>query len=72
MHLRPATLLQKRPWHRCFSVNFVKFLRTSFLTGHLRWLLLRLIKVFVVICTILSANGILGYPLRVDKQDLKI
>ena len=30
----------KRPWHRCFPVNFAKFLRTSFLTEHLWWLLL--------------------------------
>ena len=29
--LRPATLLKKRLWHRCFFVNFVKFLRTPFL-----------------------------------------
>ena len=35
-----ATLLKKRLWHSCFPVNFVKFLRTSFLTEHLRWLLL--------------------------------
>ena len=28
--LRPATLLKKRLWHRCFPVNFVKFLRTPF------------------------------------------
>ena len=28
---RPATLLKKRPWHRCFPVNFEKFLRTPFL-----------------------------------------
>ena len=27
--------LEKRPWHRCFPVNFVRFLRTPFLTGHL-------------------------------------
>ena len=33
--LRPATLLKKRLWHRCFPVNFVKFLRTPFLTEHL-------------------------------------
>ena len=26
--LRPATLLKKRPWHRCFPVSFAKFLRT--------------------------------------------
>ena len=28
--LRPATLLKTTPWHRCFPVNFEKFLRTSF------------------------------------------
>ena len=28
--LRPATLLKKSLWHRCFPVNFVKFLRTPF------------------------------------------
>ena len=37
--LRPATLLKKRLWHRCFPVNFAKFLRTPFLqntSGRLR------------------------------------
>ena len=29
--LNPATLLKKRLWHRCFPVNFAKFLRTPFL-----------------------------------------
>ena len=29
--LRPATLLKKKLWHRCFPINFVKFLRTAFL-----------------------------------------
>ena len=38
--LGPATLSKKRLWHRCFSVNFVKFLKNSFLTKHLLWLLL--------------------------------
>ena len=32
---RRATLLKKRPWHRCFLVNFAKFLRTPFFTQHL-------------------------------------
>ena len=41
----PATLLKKRLWHRCFPVNFAKFLRTPFLKEHLRWLLLNLIIV---------------------------
>ena len=40
--LRPATLLKKRPWHRCFPVNLAKFLRTPFFTEHFRWLLLAL------------------------------
>ena len=29
--LRSATLLTNRLWHRCFSVNFAKFLKTPFL-----------------------------------------
>ena len=37
--LQPATLLRKRLWHRCFPVNFEKFLRTPFLTERVRWLL---------------------------------
>ena len=28
--LRPATVLKKRLWRRCFPVNFKKFLRTPF------------------------------------------
>ena len=28
---RPANLLKKRLWHRCFPVNFAKFLSTPFL-----------------------------------------
>ena len=30
--LRPASLLKKRLWHRCFPVNIAKFLRTPFFT----------------------------------------
>ena len=29
--LAPATLLKKRLWHRCFPVNFAKFVRIPFL-----------------------------------------
>ena len=29
--LRPATLLKKNFWHRCFPVNFAKFFRTIIL-----------------------------------------
>ena len=31
LFISPATLLKKIPWHRCFSGNFAKFLRTPFL-----------------------------------------
>ena len=37
--LTPATLLKKRLWHRCFPVNFGKFLKTLFLAEYFRWLL---------------------------------
>ena len=33
--LKPATLLRKRLWHRCFPVNFAKLLRASFLQNTL-------------------------------------
>ena len=36
--LNPATLLKKRLWHRCFPVNFEKFLRTPFLQNTSGWL----------------------------------
>ena len=34
-------ILKKKLWHRCLPVNFAKFLRKSFFTEHLRWLLLQ-------------------------------
>ena len=54
----PATLLKKRIWCRCFPLNFAKFLKTSFLTEHLWWLLL------VVICTVI-ANTIIVAQRRI-------
>ena len=39
--LQALTLLKKRPWHRSFPVNFLKFLRTPSAREHLRWLLLK-------------------------------
>ena len=42
--LRLSTLFKKRPWHKCFSVKYAKFLRTPFLTNHLRWLRLNYFK----------------------------
>ena len=37
--LRPATLLKKKLWHRCFPENFARFLRTPFLQNTSGWLL---------------------------------
>ena len=37
---RRATLLKRRLWHRCFPVNFSKFLRTPFLQNNSGRLLL--------------------------------
>ena len=48
---RPTTLLKKRLWHRCFPVNFVKFLRTAFLqnnSGRLRLTISFLAKFIIV------------------------
>ena len=50
--LRPPTLLKKRHWHKCLSVNFAKFPRTPFSTEHLRWLLLNTFKGFSQKCSI--------------------
>ena len=44
-----VSFLKKRLCHRCFAVNFVKFLRTPFLTEHMRWLFLKKRKYFLVI-----------------------
>ena len=42
--LRSATLLKKRLWHRCFPVNFAKFLRKPFLQNTSRRLLLKVVN----------------------------
>ena len=40
MYLRPATFLKKGFWQRCFPVDFAKYLRDTFFTEHLHWLVL--------------------------------
>ena len=42
--LQACNFLKKRLQHRDFPVKFVKFLKTSFFTDHLRWLLLLFLK----------------------------
>ena len=54
--LRPANLLKKRLWDRCFPMNFAKFLRTPFFTEHLWWLLLNLVWCFVIVVFISDIN----------------
>ena len=45
VRLRPATLsLKKMIWHRCFHVDFAKYLGTPFLTEHLQWQLLHVLS----------------------------
>ena len=41
-----CNVIKKRVLYRCFLVNFVKFLRTLFLTEHLLWLLLHFVHLF--------------------------
>ena len=38
--LKDCNYIKERLQHGCFPVNIAKFLRTAFLTEHLRWLLL--------------------------------
>ena len=40
LKILPNSLECTCAWHRCFPVNFAKFLRTPFYVEHLRWLLL--------------------------------
>ena len=47
--LRPATLLKKRLWHRCFPENFVKFIRRPFFIEHLWWLHLNFMEVNILV-----------------------
>ena len=42
--LNPAILFKKRDWHKCFTVNFTKFLRTPFLQNTSGLLLLKFVK----------------------------
>ena len=42
--LRPATLLKRRLWHRCFTLKFANFLRMHFFIEPLWWLLLTILN----------------------------
>ena len=51
---RPATLLKKRLWHKCFPINFEKSLRMPFLRERLWWLLLHFYLLFPITQIILG------------------
>ena len=53
-------LMKKRLWHMRFAVNFAKFLRTPFLTNHLRSLLLYLLSIAWIFIRILRDVFICG------------
>ena len=61
--LRPATLLKRRLWHRCFPVNFEKFLRTSFLQNTSGRVLISLVR-YLNECLIKKTVGIINTPLN--------
>ena len=44
--VRVSPLVKLQAWHKCFPVNFGKFLRISFPTEHLLWLLLKTLECF--------------------------
>ena len=68
---------KKRLWYRYFPVNFAKFLRTSFVTEHFRWLLLRgldlifLSEYFLSILKI-SSQILVKFPLWYHKSPSKV
>ena len=55
--LRPTTLLKMRLWRKCFPVNFVKFLRTSFSQNTFGRLLLKLRKISIFIENLHNSNN---------------
>ena len=61
--IRPATLLKKRLCHRCFPVNFAKFLRTPFSQNTSRRLLLPCVKIWFWDQFFLK-NSLLGKALK--------
>ena len=76
--LRPATLLKKKLWHRCFPVNFVKFLRTRFLQNTSGPLLLFIFidlllqqhfyfTSFAFLCSLLSTRNKIHFWLQSNK-----
>ena len=66
--LRPANLVKKRQWHRCFPVNFAKILRTPVFIVHL-WLLLlaHLVAARLWLLSINSLSNLKTFKRRMQK-----
>ena len=64
--LRPSKREKKTLWHRCFPVNFAKFLRTPFIVEHLWWLLLKIVQKPVFM---LSKNLLFGSSHNLNEAD---
>ena len=63
---RPATVLKKRLWRKCFPVNFAKFLKTPFLQNTSEWLLVQKASNILII-PILRLLGVQGYISDCDR-----
>ena len=57
----PETLLKKGLWHRCFLVNFAKFLRTPFLQNTSGRLLLKLFDGIVFQNAVMTLSFCVGF-----------
>ena len=69
---RWATLLKQRLWHRCFPVNFVKFLRTPFLQNTSGRLLLYFMTYFLFAFSIIAWKLILSNKQIFDTRVLLV
>ena len=59
---------ESRLWHRCFPVNFTKFLRTPFLIEHLWWLLQQWCKDYPTIEYIISVKLLVLYYIKISTK----
>ena len=68
--LRPATLLKKRLWHKCFPVNFAKFLRTPFLQNTSWRLVLKVYYISLVVIKTLMRYLCFWWQTLIISKDL--
>ena len=56
--LRPVTLLKRRVWHRCFSIDFAKFLRKQFLQNNSGKLVLTITFNGFLVCSCIARGKV--------------